>query len=558
MEETNHVLSNENCIAKETDVLVIGCGIAGAAAALELAKDSQRHITIVTRTFQSEESNTHYAQGGIVGRGRNDTPELLVEDILRAGAGLSLKSTAEIIATEGPELVNRVLLEEAGVPFDRQADGELAYTREGGHSVHRVLHVGDSTGKAIELALIARLKELPNVTLCSGMTAVDLITAPHHSLDPFAVYRPVTCHGAYILDREERVIHRILSKATILATGGAGRIFRHTTNPEGARGDGFAMSYRAGARVVNIEYIQFHPTTLAVPGADNFLISEAVRGEGAKLLTPDGIHFMDKYAPKWGDLAPRDVVSRAIHNEMVKQGYPHVLLDLSCAMKPKRIRERFPTIYKTCLDLGIDISTEPIPVVPAAHYFCGGVLVDSWGRSNINGLYAVGEVSCTGLHGANRLASTSLLEGLVWGDRAGRDIRSRDDLTLVNESEIPPWESVAENVAPDPVLVYRDSRTVQNIMWFYVGLARNAHRLARALRDLNHLWESIDHFYRTTRLNDRLIGLRNMAQTAWIVTSAAWHNRGSQGAHYREDAITTQFAGLRDTEGPLPDSVSEF
>ncbi len=546
----------------ETDVLIIGSGIAGAAAALRLAEDRQRQITVVTRARTPEETNTRYAQGGIVARGPDDSAELLVEDVLRAGAGLSLPSAAKLLAEEGPALVQRVLMEEAGVRFDCRDDGALAYTREGGHATSRILHVGDATGRAIEEALIARLRELPNVTLHTGATAVDLITSSHHSYDPFAVYEPIACHGAYVLNREENLVHRILAPATVLATGGLGRIYRHTTNPTGARGDGLAMAYRAGARVINAEYIQFHPTTLAVPGADNFLISEAVRGEGARLYTPAGRHFMDDYAPQWGDLAPRDVVSRAIHHEMLEHGYHHVLLDLATAMDAARIPARFPTIHARCLEAGIDITAEPIPVVPAAHYFCGGVRVDAWGRSTLDGLYAVGEVSCTGIHGANRLASTSLLEGLVWGDRAGRDImaRAREDAKLrrVALDEIPPWEDVSAGRAADPVLVYRDSRTIQNIMWFYVGLARNTHRLARAMKDLNHMWEVIDDFYRTTRLNDNLIGLRNMAQAAWIITQAAWHNRQSRGTHYREDAADDEFASLHNTEGPLPSVVSEF
>jgi L-aspartate oxidase len=310
--------------------------------------------------------------------------------------------------------------------------------------------------------------------------------------------------------------------------------------------------------VINAEYVQFHPTTLAIPGTDNFLISEAVRGEGARLYTPDGRHFMDDYAPKWGDLAPRDVVARAIHHEMLAHSYPNVLLDLASVMPAERIRQRFPTIYATCRKAGLDITTEPIPVVPAAHYFCGGVQVDGWGRTQIEGLYAVGEVSCTGLHGANRLASTSLLEGLVWGDRAARDIAGRADLQPVDVETIPPWQNVSEGKAADPVLLYNDGRSIQDIMWLYVGLARNTRRLARALNDLNHLWVAIDDFYRSTRLNDGLIGLRNMAQTAWIVTRAAWHNRSSRGTHYREDEADHNFAGLRDAEGPLPGAVSEF
>lgn len=542
----------------ETDALVIGSGIAGAVTALRLAQDQQRQVTVITRTHDLEESNTRYAQGGIVSLGDEDSADLLVQDVLNAGAGLSYPAAARVLAESGAPLVQTWLIEKAGVRFDRTKDGGLAFTREGGHSVPRILHVGDATGRAIEAALIAELRRYPNVQLIAGFTAVDLITSSHHSLDPLAVYDPITCHGAYVLNRVENKVQRILARATVLATGGVGRIYRHTTNPAGARGDGLAMAYRAGARVINAEYIQFHPTTLAVPGADNFLISEAVRGEGARLYTPDGRHFMDQYAPDWGDLAPRDVVSRAIHYEMVEHGYPHVYLDLAGSMSAESIQARFPTIYTTCKEVGLDITQEPIPVVPAAHYFCGGVLVDSWGRTTIEGLYAVGEVSCTGVHGANRLASTSLLEGVVWGDRAGSDIARREDLRLADARHIPPWRDVSTGVAADPVLLYRDSRTIQNIMWLYVGLARNTHRLARALRDLNHLWETIDEFYRSTRLNDALIGLRNMAQAAWIVTRAAWHNWQSRGTHYREDAETVHYVSRHDTDGPLPNSMAEF
>jgi len=541
----------------ETDVLVIGSGIAGAATALRLAENQQRQVTVITRTRDPEESNTRYAQGGIVARGPEDGPDLLAEDIVRAGAGLSLPAAARLLAEEGPPLVERLLVEELSVPFDRRPDGSLSYTREGGHSVSRILHVGDATGRAIESALIKRLQALPNVALRTGMTAVDLITSSHHSRDLHAVYQPITCHGAYALDRDTGRVHRFLAPATVLATGGIGEIYRHTSNPKGARGDGLAMAYRAGARVINAEYVQFHPTTLAVPGADNFLISEAVRGEGGRLYTPDGRHFMDDYAPEWGDLAPRDVVARAMHHEMLEHRYPHVLLDIASAMGAAEIQDRFPTIYETCLDAGIDVTTEPIPVVPAAHYFCGGVHADAAGRTSLRGLYAVGEAGCTGVHGANRLASTSLLEGLLWGYRAGDDIGSRTDLSLVAGETIPPWEPPSENAAADPVLVTRDARAIQNIMWLYVGLARNTHRLTRALNELDHLWGVIDSFYRATRLDDGLIGLRSMAQAAWIITSAGWHNRGSRGAHYREDAAPHHFASFHDTEGPVPNAIDE-
>lgn len=541
----------------ETDVLVIGSGIAGTTAALRLARDRARHVTVITRAQDPEESNTRYAQGGIVARGPHDSAELLIKDILSAGAGLSLPEAARLLAEEGPALVEQLLIEELGVPFDCTDDGTLSYTREGGHTVSRILHVGDATGRAIEVALIRRLQALPNVTLHTGMTAVDLITSSHHSKDVHAVYAPITCHGAYVLDRATGEVHRFLAPATVLATGGIGQIYRHSSNPKGARGGGLAMAYRAGARVINAEFVQFHPTTLAVPGADNFLISEAVRGEGGRLYTPDGRHFMDEVAPKWGDLAPRDVVARAIHHEMLEHRYPHVLLDLASNMDKAQIPERFPTIYQRCMEAGIDITQEPIPVVPAAHYFCGGVHVDVWGCTTLRGLYAVGEVSCTGVHGANRLASTSLLEGLVWGDRAGRHIAERSDLRSVAVETIPPWEPPSKHAVADPVLLTRDARAIQNIMWLYVGLARNTHRLSRALNELDHLWGEVDTFYRATRLDDNFIGLRNMAQVAWIVTNAAWHNRQSRGAHYREDAQIHAFASLHDTDGPLPNSLSE-
>ncbi len=541
----------------ETDVLIIGCGIAGATAALQLARDTQRHIIVITRNYDPQESNTRYAQGGIVGKGATDSVDLLTQDILHAGAGLSSPRAARLLAEQGPGLVEDLLLNDLQIPFERDTNGNPIFTREGGHSVARILHIGDATGHAIEVALIQRLQSLPNIELRTGSTAVDLITSSHHSNDPLAIYEPITCHGAYVLDRAANKVNRILAKATVLATGGVGRIYRHTTNPPSARGDGLAMAYRAGARVINAEYIQFHPTTLAVPGADNFLISEAVRGEGAKLYTPDGRHFMDRVAPKWGDLAPRDVVARAIHHEMLEHGYPNVFLNLADSMDTARIPERFPTIFRTCLEAGIDITQEPIPVVPAAHYFCGGVHTDDRGRSSLQGLYAIGEVSCTGLHGANRLASTSLLEGLVWGHNAAADIAQRDDLARVAEDRIPPWRDVSEGEGADPVLTFRVSRTIQNIMWLYVGVSRYTHRLARAIKDLNHLWEVIGDFYRSTRLNDRLIGLRNMSQAAWIVTQAAWHNQQSRGAHYREDAETSHLANRHEIDGPFT-TVSEL
>jgi len=539
--------------APQTDVLIIGCGIAGASAALRLAQDRQRQITIITRAAEPEESNTRYAQGGIVTLGEEDSADLIVKDILAAGAGLSLPSATHILADEGPGLVREVLIETAGISFDRPAGGlaeadrrrsvakvgRLAYGREAAHSRPRILHVGDATGQAIIQALVAALRERPNVRFVTSATAVDLITFPHHAHDPLTVYEPIACYGAYVFDQSHRAVHRYLAGATVLAAGGLGRIYRHTTNPEGARGDGLAMAYRAGARVINAEYVQFHPTALALPDGGGFLISEAVRGEGGRLFTPDGRAFMAGYAPQWGDLAPRDVVARAIHHEMIEHGYPHVLLDICSVMSPDRIQERFPTIYARCLSLGVDITRQAIPVVPAAHYFCGGVWTDLWGRTTIQNLYAIGEVACTGVHGANRLASTSLLEGLVWGDRAARDIVARGSLPVVGPDDVPRWEEEGLEEEADPALIWRDVRTIQHTMWHYVGLVRSARRLARALRDLNHLKQDIDGFYRATRLNEALIGLRHSVQAALIVAEAAHHNRLSRGCHYRDDTKGT-------------------
>ncbi len=519
-----------------TNTLIIGCGIAGAAAALRLSDDPNQHITVITRASDSINSNTGWSQGGIVTRGLDDSPDLLVKDILHAGAGLSSPRAARILADEGPRLVNEVLIDRCGVKFDRSEDHELVYGLEAAHSTRRIVHVGDKTGGAIIIQMLATLAERPNVTLLTNHTAVDLITFPHHSLDPLDVYEPMTCHGAYVLNREHGEIVRVLAAHTILATGGLGQIYRNTSNPKGARGDGIAMAWRAGARITNAEYVQFHPTTLSVRGAPNYLISEAVRGEGAVLLDPNGQSFMDRYDPVWKDLAPRDVVARAIHMEMLEHGYEHVYLDIANKRDTAYIRERFPQLIETCAPYDIDPTSEPIPVVPAAHYFCGGVLVDDWGRTDFSGLYAVGEVSCTGLHGANRLASTSLLEGLVWGDRAARDIQSKPD-DAVPFDRVPEWIYLGED-DPDPALLEGDMTTIRNVMWHYVGLIRTQERLARADRELRHLAHETEMFYRSARLNDALIGLRNATQVARTVTFAAQRNHFSRGTHYRADDLS--------------------
>jgi L-aspartate oxidase len=528
----------------KTDVLIIGSGIAGATAALQLARNPQRQIVLLTRASDPHESNTRYAQGGIIGRGPDDDAALLLNDILAAGAGASDPIAARQLAEAGPDLLTEILIRRAEVQFDPSGDGNLDYGKEGAHSRRRILHVGDGTGKAIIRGMMAALQQMPNVTILPETTAVDLITFPHHSLDPLGAYQPITCHGTYAFDRCERTIHRYLANFTVLATGGLGQIYRNTTNPEGSRGDGLAMANRAGARIANAEYVQFHPTALSVPGEEGFLISEAVRGEGGVLLTPDGRPFMADYAPTWKDLAPRDVVSRAIHHQMETHGYPHVLLDSGSKMEADELKGRFPNIYARCLQAGIDITREPIPVVPAAHYFCGGILVDRWGRSNIVNLYAAGEVTCTGVHGANRLASTSLLEGLVWGHQVAEHIEGRFQqgglAPIPGWDEVPPWDESGLTTESDPALIQGDMQTIQNIMWHYVGLVRSAERLSRAIRDLRRLWNEIETFYRITKLSDELIGLRNAVEAALIIARAAMHNRQSRGAHFRKDAAPNE------------------
>src|SRR5512136_1561820 len=516
----------------QTDVLIVGCGIAGATAALQLA-EAGLDVTVMTRAADPAETNTFYAQGGIISRGVDDSPELLAKDILHAGAGHCNPRAVRILSEEGRPLLKRILLDRVGVPFDR-SNGELSLAREGGHSVPRIAHAADATGKAIEIALMQALQAEPRIRLLTDFTAIDLLTPSHHSLDRHAVYEPQSCVGAYLLNQADGTVLRCIARHTILATGGLGQIYLNNTNPAGARGDGIAMAYRAGARVINMEFVQFHPTTFYHPQAPRMLISEAVRGEGARLVHANGEPFMQNYDAQWKDLAPRDVVSRSIYHEMLVRDVPNVYLDLRSTIPETRIHEHFPNIYQSCLAYGIDLTRDLVPVVPGAHYSCGGVWVDEWGLSTIERLYAVGEVACTGLHGANRLASTSLLEGLVWGQRAAQHIvRQHSDQPAPDPNLIPPWQYIGDEV-PDPALIGQDMSVIKNMMWNYVGLVRTTDRLNRALRELRHLETEIERFYRSSKLTDGLIGLRNAVRTAIIVTMAAWENTQSMGCHYRE------------------------
>ena len=514
----------------ETDVLVIGGGIAGSTAALILSENGIPTI-LISKGNDFSETNTHWAQGGIACLNEDEKPEDFINDILKSGDFINNRSAVEQAVKESRSLIHRVLIDKLNVPF-ATADGSYDLAYEGAHSKRRILNIKDMSGKVIQEHFYKFLKKQKNLNLLFQHTAIDLLTYPHHSQNPVRLYQEPKTVGAYVLDQVNKKAVRIFAKKVILATGGLSSIFLHSTNPAHACGSGVAMAYQAGARLAHLEYVQFHPTSLYHKDGDSFLISETVRGEGARLMNRKGEYFMKKYSPQ-ADLATRDEVARAIYAEMIKNDDDYVFLDLASFAKIN-IRERFPTIYDTCKKLGIDIEQKPIPVVPAAHYCCGGVLCDLRGRTSLKNLYAIGEVSNTGVHGANRLASVSLLEGLVWGVKSAEDIMNciDDEKEPYVLSEVPEWKYPSPQEELDPALVWQDRVTIKYIMWNYSGIIRTQKRLDRAKSDLQYLRHRIIKFYQKNEMTDSIINLRDSVQAAMLVVSAALRNKISRGAHY--------------------------
>lgn len=520
-------------------VLVLGTGVAGLSAALAAA-EAGCQVLLVCRDADPATTNTWRAQGGIVFSGRSDSPELLAQDILSAGANYGYDAAVQFLAVHGPTAVQEWLLDRLGVPFDQGKDGSLDLALEGAHSVPRVLHAQDHTGAAIGDALLAAVRAHPRIQLEAGYQAVDLLTTHHHSRrakDRHALAN--RCIGAYLLDAETGRVCTVLAASTILATGGAGALYIHTSNEGGSIGSGLAMASRAGARLLNLEFIQFHPTCLFVRGAPRFLITEALRGAGAQLVNTRGERFMQRRHPR-GELAPRDVVARGIIDELHRTDSECVFLDLGT--HGPELAERFPTVAATCRRHGIDITRERIPVVPASHYHCGGVVSDLCGRTTIPGLYAAGEVACTGVHGANRLASTSLLEGLTFGLAAGRDAAERAVHDTVSDNlaaVIGDWQPVTGPSNEDPALIAQDWSAIRHTMWNYVGIERTPERLERAVADLRHQLVRLEQFYRSTPLSVALVSLFHGCTTAGLIAHAAQRNPHSVGCHYVVPGPTT-------------------
>jgi L-aspartate oxidase len=509
------------------DYLVIGSGIAGLSFALEVADHGQ--VALVTKD-RAAESNSWYAQGGVATViSPEDSFEAHEADTIAAGAGLCHRDVVEMVVREGPDRIAALIA--LGTRFDRQANGAAEYDlgREGGHSRRRVLHAGDVTGQEMVRALSEAVRDHPNVTVFENVLAVDLIT--DRALGGTGDGK--TCWGAYVFDRRTGEVRTMPARATVLCTGGAGKVYLYTTNPDVATGDGVAIAYRAGAAVGNMEFFQFHPTCLFHPRAKSFLISEALRGEGAILRLPDGTAFMGQYHAD-AELAPRDVVARAIDHEMKVHGYEHVYLDIT-HQSATYLAERFPNIGARCRSFGIDIAAEWIPVVPAAHYMCGGVVTDRDGRTNLPRLYACGEVAMTGLHGANRLASNSLLEGLVFGARAGRHARVMVAGSGTPVPALPPWNPGTAVDSDESVVVAQNWDEVRRTMWNFVGIVRSTRRLERARKRIAMLNDEIREYYWDFIVTGDLLELRNIAIVADLIVRSAMSRPESRGLHYTLD-----------------------